>query len=82
MKKIKVIVTGTLEVPDDWSVVEHADGFSVIKINDVYCDFNFMCLTTKSSDPGITWEEDDQVTELVMEHLESMSSEIDDISNV
>jgi len=82
MKKIKVVVSGELEVPDDWNVVEHADGFSVLKIKDVYCDFNLMCMTTRSNDSGITWEEDDDITEMVMEHLETMSCEVEEVSNV
>jgi hypothetical protein len=53
MKKIKVIVTADMELPDNWEIAEHADNITVLKIEEKYYDFDLMCFSTDMNEKNI-----------------------------
>ena len=40
MKTLTVRVTAELQVPDDWTLVDHAAGMTALKIGDQFVDFD------------------------------------------
>jgi hypothetical protein len=59
MKTLTVVIRAELEVPDDWELVEHPSGMEVLKIGDVFVDFDIAPLTTKSAAPEAEWSDTD-----------------------
>ena len=57
MKKLVVKIQAELEVPDDWELVKHPSGISVLKIGDTFVDFDLAPLATASSDPDAEWSD-------------------------
>ncbi|MBX3647656.1 MAG: hypothetical protein R3E40_03795 [Rhodocyclaceae bacterium] len=57
MKKLVVKIHAELEVPDDWELVKHPSGISVLKIGDTFVDFDLAPLATASSDPDAEWSD-------------------------
>lgn len=57
MKKLVVKIHAELEVPDDWELVKHPSGISVLKIGDTFVNFDLAPLATASSDPDAEWSD-------------------------
>lgn len=57
MKKLVVKIQAELEVPDDWEIVRHPSGITVLKIGDTFVDFDLAPLATASSDPDAEWSD-------------------------
>jgi len=57
MKKLLVTIHAELEVPDDWELVKHPSGISVLKIGDTFVDFDLAPLATTSGDPDAEWSD-------------------------
>jgi hypothetical protein len=55
MRKLIVTMRAELEVPDDWELVRHPSGISVLKVGDQFVDFDLAPLATTSSDPDAEW---------------------------
>jgi hypothetical protein len=70
MKKLVVKIHAELEVPDDWELVKHPSGISVLKIGDTFVDFDLAPLATASSDPDAEWS--DVNVEVVGQVLDSV----------
>lgn len=60
MKTLTINITAELQVPDDWTLAEHASGVTVLKIGDQFVDFDITPLATREDDPEATWSDDDQ----------------------
>jgi hypothetical protein len=70
MKHLTVTIRAELEVPDDWELVDHPSGMTVLKIGDRFVDFDLTPLATKSSDPDAEWSDHD--TELVEQVIDTI----------
>lgn len=70
MKNLTVVIRAELEVPDDWTLVEHPSGIRVLKIGDQFVDFDLTPLATRSEAQDAEWS--DQDVELVEEVLNAV----------
>jgi len=70
MKTLVVQITAQLEVPDDWTLVEHSSGMEVLRIDGRYVDFDIAPLATTSDEPDAEWSDDD--TRLVGQVLDTV----------
>lgn len=59
MKTLSVLIRAELEVPDDWELVEHPSGMQVLRIGDLFVDFDIAPLATESADPEAEWSDSD-----------------------
>jgi len=71
MKKLVVNIHAELEVPDDWELVRHPSGISVLKVGEHYVDFDLTPLATTSDDPDAEWSDVD--AEVVGEVLDAVT---------
>ena len=71
MKKLVVKIQAELEVPDDWELVRHPSGITVLKIGDAFVDFDLAPLATTSDDPDAEWSDAD--AEVVGEVLDAVT---------
>jgi len=60
MKTLTVRVTAELQVPDDWTLADHASGMTVLKIGDQFVDFDIAPLSTRDDEPDSMWTDDDE----------------------
>jgi hypothetical protein len=67
------MLTATVDVPDSWRIVEHADGHSVFHDGERYIDIDLICMTSES-DAAATWTQDDAVTEEFFESMREFES--------
>lgn len=58
MKQLNVTIQAVLEVPDHWQLVEHPSGMQVLKIDDLFVDFDIAPLATRSTDPEAEWSDE------------------------
>lgn len=70
MKNLTILIRAELEVPDDWSLAEHASGMQVLKIGDQFVDFDLAPLTTSVDSPDAEWT--DRNADLVDEILDAV----------
>lgn len=75
MKKVNITISLGMEVPDDWSVIEHSDGILALDMaNGKFMDMTFTPVVTDSTDEDATWTTDyeadfaDNVLEMVREY--------------
>ena len=68
MKTLTVRVTAELQVPDDWTLADHASGMTVLKIGDQFVDFDIAPLSTRDDEPDSMWTDDDETLEFVGSH--------------
>lgn len=57
MKTLYLHLTAELQVPDNWELVDHASGMTVLKLGNHYVDFDLAPLTTRSNDPEAEWSD-------------------------
>lgn len=77
MKSLTVTIRAELEIPDDWELVEHASGLLVLKIGDRFVDFDIAPLATQADDPEAVWsDEDDKLTDLVLDRVVDIEAEL------
>ncbi|WP_374340012.1 hypothetical protein [Methyloversatilis sp.] len=60
MKTLTVRVTAELQVPDDWTLAEHASGMTVLQVGDQFIDFDIAPLSTRDDEPDAMWTDDDE----------------------
>ncbi|WP_018411354.1 hypothetical protein [Methyloversatilis thermotolerans] len=60
MKTLTVRVTAELQVPDDWTLVEHPSGARVLKVGDQYVDFDLAPLATRDETVEPLWSDEDE----------------------
>ncbi|MBU0604388.1 MAG: hypothetical protein KKD25_18525 [Gammaproteobacteria bacterium] len=78
MKTLTVRLTAELQVPDDWTLAEHASGVSVLKIGDQFVDFDITPLATLEDDPEAMWTDDDQaLTARVLDCVTELDTDIE-----
>ena len=79
MKKLRVTLKAEIILPDKWELVDHGDHYDVLKVGNKYCDFNLMCMSTKSRSAGTHWTSDDKLTDLMLSGLTTMETQIEEI---
>jgi hypothetical protein len=79
MPIVKVVLTATVEVPDSWQIVKHADGHTVFRDTEGrYIDIDLVCMTTDSA-VGATWIQDDVATEEFLESMREFESVLEEV---
>ena len=77
MKKLTIQLYAEIDIPDDWEIVEHPAGMQVIKIGDRFVDFDITPLATTSSAPDAAWtDEDQELTNQILEAVTDLDSEL------
>ena len=78
MKKLTIHIHAELEVPNDWTVVEHPSGIQVLKVGDRYVDFDIAPLATTSEDAEATWSDDDAaLTDRILDAVCGLDVDLD-----
>jgi len=78
MKTLTVHITAELQVPDDWTLVDHASGVTVLKVGDQFIDFDITPLSTREDDPEALWSDDDQtLTGQVLDCVTELDTDIE-----
>ncbi|MBC7787392.1 MAG: hypothetical protein H7Z18_08135 [Methylophilaceae bacterium] len=72
MKKLQVTITLDMDIPEEWTLLEHPDGVPVLNIGDgSYMYMSFMPMFTKELEPESDWTSEcsddfaDEVVEMV-----------------
>jgi hypothetical protein len=75
MKQVNITITLSMEVPDDWDVVEHPDGILALDMgNGQFMDMTFTPVVTDSANEDATWSTDyedgfaDKILDMVKEY--------------
>lgn len=56
MKNLKVTINLDMQIPEDWSIVEHPDGVPALSIGDgQYMYFSFLPMFTNEMEPESNW---------------------------
>jgi len=56
MKKLQVTITLDMDIPDDWTLVDHPDGVPVLTVGDGrYMYMSFLPMFTDSLEPESDW---------------------------
>ena len=56
MKKLQVTITLDMDIPEEWTMVDHPDGVPVLVIGDGrYMYMSFLPMFTKDLDPESNW---------------------------
>lgn len=56
MKKLQVTITLDMDIPEDWTLVDHPDGVPVLTIGDGrYMYMSFLPMFTDSLEPESDW---------------------------
>ena len=77
MKTLTVNITAELQIPDDWELVDHASGMSVLKIGDKFVDFDITPLVTIENLPDAVWSDEDQaVTTMVLDCVSGLDADM------
>lgn len=78
MKTLTVRVTAELQVPDDWTLADHASGMTVLKIGDQFVDFDIAPLSTRDDEPDSMWTDDDEaLTSRVLDCVIELDTDLD-----
>lgn len=78
MKTLTVHLTAELQVPDDWTLADHASGVTVLKVGDQFIDFDITPLSTREDDPEALWSDDDQtLTSQVLDCVTELDTDIE-----
>jgi len=82
MKKLTVTLHAELEVPDDWELVEHPSGITVLKIGEHFVDFDLAPLATTSLDPDAEWSDENmEVVGAVLNAVVDLEAELEFITH-
>lgn len=78
MKNLTVIIRAELEVPDDWTLVEHPSGIQVLKIGDQFVDFDVTPLATRSEAEDAEWsDQDSELVETVLNAVVGLDTDLE-----
>ena len=78
MKKLTIHLHAELEIPDDWELVEHTPNMFVLKVGDKFVDFDLAPLATTSASGDAVWsDEDQQLTDDVLDRVTGLDSEME-----
>jgi hypothetical protein len=78
MKTLTVRVTAELQVPDDWTLADHASGMTVLKIGDQFVDFDIAPLSTRDNEPDSMWtDEDEALTSRVLDCVIELDTDLE-----
>lgn len=74
MKKLQVTITLDMDIPEEWTLLEHSDGVPVLNIGDgSYMYMSFMPMFTKELEPESDWTSEcsDEFADEVVEMVQS-----------
>lgn len=74
MKKLQVTITLDMDIPEEWTLLEHPDGVPVLNIGDgSYMYMSFMPMFTKELEPESDWTSEcsDEFADEVVEMVQS-----------
>jgi len=75
MKKLQVTITLEMDIPDDWTLVDHPDGGPVLSVDDGrYMYMSFLPMFTDSLEPDSDWTSD-RADMLVVQVLDKIQYE-------
>jgi hypothetical protein len=75
MKKLQVTITLDMDIPEEWTMVDHPDGVPVLDIGDGrYMYMSFLPMFTRELDPESNWTSECS-TEFSEEVLEMVQGE-------
>ena len=78
MKKLSLVLTAELEIPDDWELVEHPSGIWVLKVGGRFVDFDITPLVTDSGAVDATWgDEDEAFTGEILDMVTGLDSQME-----
>lgn len=78
MKKLNVYIHAELEIPDDWEIVEHADGIEVLKVGNSFVDFDIQPMSTRETKADANWSDEDQaLTEQVLDAVRALGTRLE-----
>ncbi len=80
MKKLQVTITLAMEVPDNWELVEHQDGFTVIDTGDgKFLDMTFTPVITSENAENAEWtyDYDDAFADTIIDMVEEYDTEME-----
>ena len=83
MKKLQVTITLGMEVPDNWELVEHQDGFTVIDTGDgKFLDMTFTPVITSENTENSEWtyDYDDAFADKIIDMVEEYDTEMEIVS--
>jgi hypothetical protein len=83
MKKLQVTITLGMEVPDNWELVEHQDGFTVIDTGDgKFLDMTFTPVITSENAENSEWtyDYDDAFADKIIDMVEEYDTEMEIVS--
>lgn len=56
MKKLQVTITLDMDIPEDWTLLDHPDGVPVLAVGDgSYMYMSFLPMFTKELEPESNW---------------------------
>ena len=75
MKKLQVTITLDMDIPEDWTLVDHPDGVPVLTVGDGrYMYMSFLPMFTNQLDPESDWTSECS-SEFVEEVVEMVQGE-------
>ena len=78
MKHLTVTIRAELEIPDDWELVDHPSGMQVLKIGDLFVDFDVTPLATTSTDHDAEWSDRDaELVNTVIDTIVEVDSDLE-----
>ena len=78
MKKLSLVLTAELEIPDDWELVEHPSGIWVLEVGGRFVDFVITPLVTGSGAVVATWSvEDEAFTGEILDMVTGLDSQME-----
>jgi hypothetical protein len=84
MKRLQVTINLDMDIPDDWTLVEHPDGVPVLTLGDGrYMYMSFLPMFTKELVPESEWTSEcsEAFTEQVVDMVQDEEVEMKIISN-
>jgi hypothetical protein len=73
MKKLQVTITLDMDIPEDWTLVDHPDGGPVLTVDDGrYMYMSFLPMFTDSLEPESDWtsERSDKVAVQILDMIQ------------
>jgi hypothetical protein len=78
MKHLTLVIRAELEIPDDWTLVEHPSGMQVLRVGNQFIDFDLAPLATTSAEPNAEWSDADNfVIEQVLDAVTGLDVELE-----
>jgi len=84
MKRLQVTINLDMDIPDEWTLVDHPDGVPVLTLGDGrYMYMSFLPMFTKELEPESEWTSEcsEKFTEEVVEMVQDEEVEMKIVAN-